>query len=732
MLESPQSVNILCLDTELETQNFVSETLEEHGYQVLVCADPLEALSLLLQSTPILILAALELPRMDGYTFGRMLHSHASLADVPIIFFVQEAHKQDPLRLFKAGGVDFIVKPFSSQELVKKVMRHLRPIPAQIPPLLGELQPIAKTRVLSLADYRLWLTEKLNLSPYVAKLIENLGIGQIITLLEQRGVPQLQSVKFLGEFMAWPVLEKIDPTHLHLQTFPLSFIEANGVLPLQSSPQHPLTFALCNPFNLELLDQLNRYPHSQHVLISPAQLEFMLSNRSAEEIESETIKPESLELTEVRPVVDISDLQREMSSRYIPEPTPSPEQPESGLENLDQDSPFIIRLLSRIIENACQMEASDIHIQPAERDILIRYRVDGNLHLMHRLTPPRVLLPLVSRLKIMSSLDIAEHRMPQDGRITYKHFSTRKMAVDLRISVIPSQFGESVVMRIIYKSRSQVSLDHFGFSPKALEIYRQGLKNPYGMILNVGPTGSGKTTTLYAAIHELNQPERKILTIEDPVEYTIPGILQVETQPDIGLTFQRALKAFLRHDPDIILLGEIRDLETARTAIEASLTGHLVLSTMHTNDAASTITRFMEMGIPAFMVSSSLMMICAQRLVRKLCLHCREPYEASGVQKQQMQIDVLKQVLIYKARGCDSCGMTGYHGRMGIHEVLLPSERLRESLAQPGCTAETIRSLAIKNCHMIPLYQDALAKVLAGVTSLEEINTHVLDSEKTF
>lgn len=718
---------LLCLDPDPETQAFVSKILGQVGFQLQFFSTPLEALSGLMHFKPVMILAEVNLPDFDGYTFGRMLRSHADLADVPLIFWAKDAAAHEPLRLFQAGGVEFLHKPFSARELVAVLKRHLRKAAS-----VSEFEPADKKNLqqlhphhsLTLAEFKHWLVEKLQLSPYVSKAIEPLGLNQMMILLEQRGYPQNLSLKLLGEAMGWTVIEEVDPNWLHLEYFPLSFIEANRVLPLQESPDKPLCLAICNPFNLELLDLLQRYPGSQRALITPYQFESLLGYYGPQKRSPEVA---TVPAPEALPLIDLSDLQKEMADIYQAAPPPAEILP---AEAYDQDDPFIIRLLNRIIDNACLMEASDIHIQPEEHQILVRYRVDGDLRLMHQLTPVRILLPLVSRLKIMSGLNIAEHRLPQDGRIGNFRYSAQQFAVDLRVSIVPSQFGESVVLRILYKSRSKISLDHFGFSPQILERYRQGLQNPYGIILNVGPTGSGKTTTLYAALHELNAPERKIITIEDPVEYTLSGVLQVETQPEIGMTFQRALKAFLRHDPDIILLGEIRDLETARTAIEASLTGHLVLSTMHTNDAAGTITRFMEMGLPPFMISASLMMICAQRLLRRLCPRCREPFEATSLQKYQLQQDIQQPLQLYRARGCDDCGMTGYHGRLGIHEVLQPNESMRVALAQAECTAESIRNLAVKQCQMVPLYQDAQAKVLAGLTTLEELNAHVLNSEK--
>ncbi|PIQ24704.1 hypothetical protein COW36_23290 [bacterium (Candidatus Blackallbacteria) CG17_big_fil_post_rev_8_21_14_2_50_48_46] len=737
--DAPLDTTILCIDDSPDILLLAKTILKRSGYRVLTAKGAQAAIEILAKERPQLILLDVLMPDLDGYTLCRKLQNYPVLAKIPIVFVSGQLNTEaDQLKAFQAGGVDFIQKPFDSDELLAKVRHYLST--GQIwenkltkPVLSSQLKKSAH----SLSAFKVWLGERLNFSFESLGQMEFLNLSETFLFLEARGMTQQETLRQLGEYLDWSVLEKINPSHLQLGVFPLNFIRSNGVLPLQPVPGEPLTFALSNPFELALIDLLSRYPGSGRALVSPFVLEqSLLASNESEPVPDAPVLGLVSVPTEVNfqqnlmePVTRFQDLEQELVSLFAD--TTEPAAPEEIEEESDKEnSPFITRLVNRLIENACQMDASDIHIEPQEYEVLVRYRIDGQLREMHRLTPRKLILPLSSRLKIMSNLDIAERRMPQDGRIAFKHYSSKKLDVDLRLSTIPSQFGESIVMRIIYKQRSQVALTNFGFTSRSLALYREGLRHPYGIVLNVGPTGSGKTTTLYAALNELNTPDRKILTIEDPIEYSIPGIVQVEAHTEIGLSFQRALKAFLRHDPDIILLGEIRDRETAKIAIEASLTGHLVLSTMHTNDAPSTITRFMEMDIPPFMVSASIAMICAQRLIRRLCPDCKEPFEASSLQKQQLKADIKESLILYRSKGCSKCSQSGYRGRIGIHEILLPTEILRESISQGQCTTESVRNLALKHCQMIPLFQDAQAKVISGDTSLEEINSCLLDPER--
>jgi type IV pilus assembly protein PilB len=384
----------------------------------------------------------------------------------------------------------------------------------------------------------------------------------------------------------------------------------------------------------------------------------------------------------------------------------------------DSDAP-VVKLVNLIIQEAVSLRASDIHIEPFADRIRIRYRIDGVL--VERDSPPRRLLaPMLSRLKIMASIDIAEKRRPQDGRIKMslsgKHY-------DLRLSMLPTVHGQSAVMRILDRGSIQVSIKDLGFAEDDFARFQQIIKRPNGIFLVTGPTGSGKTTTLYAALNELNRPDRKIITAEDPVEYYLPGVNQVEVKHQIGLDFARIIRAMLRQAPNIILVGEIRDNETAEIAIQASLTGHLVFSTLHTNDAPSAITRLVDIGVPPFLVASSVIAIMAQRLVRVNCPKCKEPDQppSAEIKASGLTTDQLKTANFMRGRGCSHCNHTGYRGRLGIFELLKMNGTLREMTFKREPT-QTIRRQS-RLLGMRTLLEDGLNKALKGITTLEEVLT---------
>src|SRR5467141_3397882 len=381
------------------------------------------------------------------------------------------------------------------------------------------------------------------------------------------------------------------------------------------------------------------------------------------------------------------------------------------------DEAPVVKLVNMVLVDAIRKGASDLHWEPYEKHFRIRFRIDGVLHEM--LSPPKRLEPaIVSRLKIMSSLDIAERRVPQDGRIKLR-YHTRE--IDFRVSILPTIFGEKAVLRILDKDALQLDLTKLGFDPGALETFEKVIRQPYGMVLITGPTGSGKTTTLYSAISTINSPEHNIMTAEDPVEYNLKGVNQVQVNEGVGRTFAAVLRSFLRQDPDVILVGETRDLETAQISVRAALTGHLVFSTLHTNDCPSTIARLLDMGIPPFLVASSLLLVLAQRLGRKVCRACREPYDAdeeSLVPYGHVPSGKGK-VQFYKGKGCATCNFTGMKGRIAIYEVMPVGEELRDAILKNQGTAE-LRAIA-QAAGMRSLRQAGLMKVIEGTTTVEEV-----------
>ncbi|GBC79226.1 Type II secretion system protein E [bacterium HR09] len=410
-----------------------------------------------------------------------------------------------------------------------------------------------------------------------------------------------------------------------------------------------------------------------------------------------TVEEEALELLEEEEELDVAELAKE-----------STEAP-------------VVRLVNIILTDAIKRGASDIHIEPYEKTFRVRYRIDGILQEI--MTPPlRLKDAITSRIKILAKLDIAEKRLPQDGRIKLKaKVEGRTRELDYRVSTVPTLFGEKVVLRLLDKENLRLDMTKLGFEKSSLKKFEDAILKPYGMVLVTGPTGSGKTNTLYSAISRINTPEVNIMTAEDPVEFQLPGVNQVQMKESIGLNFAAALRAFLRQDPNIILVGEIRDFETAEIAIKAALTGHLVLSTLHTNDAPSTISRLMNMGIEPFLVATSVNVIAAQRLVRRICSNCKEEVEVpiQGLLSVGFSEAEAHSLKVYRGRGCDRCGNTGYKGRVGLFEVMEITDDIRE-LILSGATVVELRRKAIEE-GMITLRQSGLHKIREGITTIEEV-----------
>jgi len=419
-----------------------------------------------------------------------------------------------------------------------------------------------------------------------------------------------------------------------------------------------------------------------------------------------------------RAVNEAEQLVGEMEAQDLQSLAHELEEPQDLLD-VDDEAP-IIRLVNSLLFRAAKERASDIHIEPMERELLVRFRIDGVLQEIIK-PPKRYQNSIVSRVKVMGQLNIAEKRLPQDGRIRIK---LAGRDIDIRLSTIPCTFGERIVMRLLDKNTTLLDLQDIGMGKDTMHGMDQVIRRSHGIILVTGPTGSGKTTTLYAALSRINTPDLNILTVEDPVEYQIRGISQMAINPKIGLSFAAGLRSFLRQDPDVIMVGEIRDRETAEIAIQASLTGHLVFSTVHTNDAASAITRLVDMGVEPFLVASSLMAVLAQRLVRRVCPHCREAYRPTAEELKEVALtpEAVARAgnpTIYRAKGCDACGGTGYRGRTGIYELLLVDDDIRQ-LTLKNVDSSSIKRAGVQK-GMLTLLDDGARKVLAGETTLAEV-----------
>ena len=485
-----------------------------------------------------------------------------------------------------------------------------------------------------------------------------------------------------------------------VELVPESVARENTVLPF-SEEDGALRILIADPFDLETIEKLR--------FILNRKIETVLSSKGAilgainkyyGQVEGESADSMLQEFTDT--AIDFTETDADS---------------EQAEEDVDDNSAPVIRLVSLMIQEAVQLRASDIHIEPFEDRVRIRYRIDG-VCVERENAPRRMLSAIIARIKILSKIDISEKRRPTDGRIK---ITVGDKQLDLRVSIIPTNHGQSCVMRLLDKDNIKVGVRQLGLSERDFRNFNSLIRRPNGIILVTGPTGSGKTTTLYAALNALNRPDRKVITAEDPVEYYLPGINQVEVRHKIGLDFALIIRAMLRQAPNIILVGEMRDHETASMGIQASLTGHLVFSTLHTNDAPSAISRMVDIGVPSYMVASSVIAVLAQRLVRTICPRCKVRYTPpeSAVIESGLPPEMVKQAEFSRGKGCAYCGRTGYRGRIGIYELMMVNNRLRELMFK-GTTTQAIREEAISN-GMSTLYADGMLKVIRGITTFEEV-----------
>lgn len=488
-----------------------------------------------------------------------------------------------------------------------------------------------------------------------------------------------------------------------VELVPESVARENAVIPL-AEEDGALKVLVSDPFDYETFEKL-QFILNRKVNIALATRESILEaiNRNYGQMGDESADSMLQEFTDT--AIDFTETEDESGGGG------------GGGDDVDETSAPIVRLVQLMIGEAVQLRASDIHVEPFDDRVRIRYRIDGVL--VERDSPPRRLLgALLSRIKILAKMDIAERRRCQDGRIK---ITAGGKELDLRVSMLPTNHGQSCVMRLLDKDNIKVGVRQLGLSEKDFKKFRTLIRRPNGIVLVTGPTGSGKTTTLYAALNELNRPDRKIITAEDPVEYYLPGINQVEVRHSIGLDFALIIRAMLRQAPNVILVGEMRDYETASMGIQASLTGHLVFSTLHTNDAPGAVTRMIDMGVPSYLVAGSVIGILAQRLVRVICVKCKQPYtpretelQAAGITPEQAA-----SATFMKGRGCNNCSQSGFRGRLGIFELLMMSSKIRE-LSFQGASTQDIRKEALKG-GMSTLYDDGIRKVLEGITTIDEV-----------
>lgn len=550
--------------------------------------------------------------------------------------------------------------------------------------LLGDL--LVEYKIIDKAQLEKALQAQKERGGRLGQVLVNLGYvteQNILEILEfQLGIPQVSLTKY-----------RLDRELV--RSIPENLVKRYKVIPVKKH-NNSITLAMADPLDLMAIDDI--------ALVTGCQIEPVIASSS--DIENTTERyfgmaeavEKSFEDFEVGSVQEIDVL---------------------NLENIDaaEDEAPVIKAVNYIIQAAIQAGASDIHIEPHEKRVRVRYRVDGVLREAMNL-PKNIHAHLASRVKIMAGMDIAEKRTPQDGRIQIK---TGAINVDLRVSSLPSLFGEKIVIRILDKSRLILQIEDLGFEASVLEKFKNMIAQPYGMILLTGPTGSGKTSTLYAALSALNSEERNIITVEDPVEYVLDGINQVQINQKAGLTFAGGLRSILRQDPDVIMVGEIRDSETAEIAVRAATTGHLVLATLHTNDAAGALTRLIDMGIEPFQVASSVLGIVAQRLVRRICRDCREAYEMPPGDADRLFLGATmdEPLTLYRGRACERCNKTGYKGRVALHELMMISPEIRKLILTKASTG-ILRRQAIRE-GMLPIRDDGIQKIIAGTTTVNEV-----------
>ena len=547
-----------------------------------------------------------------------------------------------------------------------------------------------------------------------AKLISNKEDKPVGRCLVKLGYASGEEVaQSLAEFYKFEYIDlttiKI-PDHV-IQLVPESVARENKIIPI-SDADETIKVLVSDPFDIETIEKL-RFILNRKVetaLASEEQIREAI-NRYYGQVEGESADSMLQEFTDTQ--IDFTETEEDKTKSE---------------ENADENSAPVVRLVQYMIQEAVQLRASDIHVEPFEDRVRIRYRIDGSL--VERDSPPRRLLGAInSRIKILANMDIAERRRAQDGRIT---ITVGEKELDLRVSVIPTNHGQSTVMRLLDKDNIKVGVKQLGLGERDFKVFTGLIKRPNGILLVTGPTGSGKTTTLYAALNALNRPDRKIITAEDPVEYYLPGINQVEVRHNIGLDFARIIRAMLRQAPNIILVGEMRDTETAQMGIQASLTGHLVFSTLHTNDAPSAVTRMTDMGVPGYMVASSVIAVMAQRLVRKICTRCKYPIvlSESVLEDAGLPPEIVPFAKFSKGKGCPYCQKKTYRGRIGIYELMVVNGRLRE-LMFSGKSSAALRTEAIR-AGMTTLYCDGLRKVITGITTMDEVYKTAKKTEQEY
>jgi type IV pilus assembly protein PilB len=710
---------ILCVDDEPRVLTLIKQCLADGGYEARTADSGPAALQAIQQEKPDLILLDIHMPGMDGYTLCAGLQENDGTAQIPVVFVTGLGGEQDRTRALAAGGVGYVQKPFAEQALLDTIRTHLR---TSVQWKALSKKGGSRTDGIQPADFvqfKDYLSEQLRLAPEKKAAVAKMPPAKLYALAPGLGLTDQRMAHCIAVFLKLPYLDRINPEEIRLGALPASFCRLHQVVAIGEADAPP-SFVLSNPFDWELLDALKRCSgpgQSPRLLITEPETIAALLGVGAS---SGTARPGSANA----PAGDTDgNLDYNLLASVVPEGEAESDL-ESEYEVLNPYQmakigklPPIVRLVNMVLSDAVKVGASDIHIEPQEKVVQVRYRVDGTLQ--DALKIPKHLQPnTLSRFKIIAGMDIAEHRKPQDGR---SRLRIEDRCIDLRVSTLPTQFGEKVVIRLLDSAKGLVELDQLGLASDRLQLFQRLLSCPQGMILVTGPTGSGKTSTLYSALNWLKSATKNIITLEDPIEFKITGLNQVQINTRTGMTFAAGLRSILRQDPNIVLVGEIRDQETASIALDAAQTGHLLLSTLHTNDAVATITRLLDLGIEPFKVGASVIGILAQRLVRRVCPACAVEREPSPeVVKKAGGRDRLPAGAQWKAgAGCEACQQSGYKGRVAIHELLEVTEPIRGLIS--GRSPDHVIREAVRRAGMRTMMEDGIAKAAQGLTTLEEV-----------
>jgi len=722
-MEKKEGTRILYVDDTRTNLVIAKGILSKAGFQVFLAEDGKQGLEMADQLQPDLILLDVMMPGMSGFEVCAALQKNEQTAYVPVVFMTALTEERDRTQAFSVGAVDYLTKPIDPGRLLETVRKHLETRAKW----QKAVQREETHRKKGLFGFILHLGETLDLPREKTQLLQSIHPRKAYSIASSIGISEAELARSISAYSGLEYMPEIPHSRIQLGVLPLPFCSYNLIVPIDAT-SGGTAYVITNPFDYELFEDL------RSIVAVADQAPFLITEPDTiRAILGKGISANSQETKERKrqfatPKVNLNDILKSLELEHK-ESVGENDRDADKEEVLSESSSTIIKLANHIIWDAYLKGASDIHIEPYpdKKNCIVRYRIDGTCYKMLEI-PPTQSHPLVSRYKIMARLDIAEKRKPQDGKIALKGPEGK---IEVRAATLPTVGGQEDIVMRVFPSGDPTPMENMNFTERNLKELKRIIQSPYGLILCVGPTGSGKTTTLHSCLSFLNQADRKIWTAEDPVEIQQRGLRQVQVAPKIGLTFAVAMRAFLRADPDIIMVGEMRDAETAKMGIEASLTGHLVLSTLHTNNAPETIIRFLEMGMEPYSFADALRGILAQRLCRRLCDKCKRATQASSEKHgeiaelfgkerfHEVRNEFPTPLVLFEPVGCEVCQSSGYKGRVALHELLTATEEVKRMIIQKE-QVEDIRSAA-RSQGMETLLQDGIRKVLAGQADLSSV-----------